>query len=105
VAAKDTAANVVTVVRGHDHRRLFASKITLTAAAWVDAPPAEGGRYKIRFRHLGAMCEGRVEGAAGGGFKLSLAEPAWGVAPGQIGAVYEGEVCLGGGVVQSCEVT
>jgi tRNA-specific 2-thiouridylase len=38
-------------------------------------------------------------GAAG--FELSFSDPQWAVTPGQSAVLYDGDVCLGGGVIQS----
>jgi tRNA-specific 2-thiouridylase len=35
------------------------------------------------------------------GFELSFSDPQWAVTPGQSAVLYDGEVCLGGGVIQS----
>jgi tRNA-specific 2-thiouridylase len=34
-----------------------------------------------------------------GGYALSFPEPQWAVTPGQSAVLYDGEVCLGGGVI------
>ena len=36
---------------------------------------------------------------AGGRLRLDFDEPQWAVTPGQSAVVYDGEVCLGGGVI------
>ena len=38
---------------------------------------------------------------AGGRFHLDFREPQWAVTPGQSAVLYDGEVCLGGGVIAS----
>jgi tRNA-specific 2-thiouridylase len=35
-------------------------------------------------------------------FALDFAQPQWAVTPGQSAVVYDGDVCLGGGVIHSC---
>ena len=37
--------------------------------------------------------------AADGSFRLHFEQPQWAVTPGQSAVVYDGEVCLGGGVI------
>jgi tRNA-specific 2-thiouridylase len=34
-----------------------------------------------------------------GGYGLTFTEPQWAVTPGQSAVLYDGEVCLGGGVI------
>jgi tRNA-specific 2-thiouridylase len=37
--------------------------------------------------------------SASGEFELSFKQPQWAVTPGQSAVLYDGEVCLGGGVI------
>ena len=42
-----------------------------------------------------------LDGDAGGSFALDFDRPQWAVTPGQSAVLYDGEVCLGGGVIDS----
>jgi tRNA-specific 2-thiouridylase len=68
-------------------------------ASWVagTAPPALGGAAKTRYRQSDAACE--LAPGANGAFALRFAESQWAVTPGQSAVLYQGEVCLGGGVI------
>ena len=44
----------------------------------------------------------RADGQAG--FELDFAEAQWAVTPGQSAVLYDGEVCLGGGVIATLDV-
>jgi tRNA-specific 2-thiouridylase len=37
-------------------------------------------------------------------FSLSFAQPQWAVTPGQSAVLYDGEVCLGGGVIAASQI-
>ncbi|MES2786130.1 MAG: aminomethyltransferase beta-barrel domain-containing protein, partial [Pseudomonadota bacterium] len=39
--------------------------------------------------------------SANGSFHLDFPQPQWAVTPGQSAVLYDGEVCLGGGVISS----
>jgi tRNA-specific 2-thiouridylase len=54
---------------------------------------------KTRYRQADAACF--VRGANQSSFALQFTEPQWAVTPGQSAVVYDGEVCLGGGVIAS----
>jgi tRNA-uridine 2-sulfurtransferase len=99
VARKDVEKNTLHVVQGHDHRWLLSSSLRAEDASWVAGePPAPGGYgAKTRYRQADAPCE--LSGAEGAGFELAFAQAQWAVTPGQSAVLYDGEVCLGGGVI------
>ena len=102
VAAKDVAANTLTVVRGHDHPLLRSHALSARDASWVAGePPAASGVFggKTRYRQADAPC--RLAGAAGGAFELVFDAPQWAVTPGQSAVLYDGAVCLGGGIIHA----
>jgi len=101
VARKDGENNTLWVVQGHDHPWLLSPTLDADDASWVagDAPVAGTYGAKSRYRQADASCELR-EGA-NGAFRLEFAEPQWAVTPGQSAVLYDGEVCLGGGVIGS----
>jgi len=99
VARKDMAGNTLWVVQGHDHPWLQSQMLEADDASWVAGHAPAAGAYaaKSRYRQADAACELR-EGA-GDTFRLDFAEPQWAVTPGQSAVLYDGEVCLGGGVI------
>jgi tRNA-specific 2-thiouridylase len=102
VAAKDVAANTITVVRGHDHPMLTAAGLTAREAHWIaGAPPVVTRRFgaKTRYRQADAPCQ--VRAAAEGVFSIAFDVPQWSVTPGQSAVLYDGQVCLGGGFIDS----
>lgn len=99
VARKDLERNVLYVVQGHDHPWLLSGELRAQDASWVAGHAPAAGAYgaKTRYRQADAACS--LEGAAGGTFSLSFTEPQWAVTPGQSAVLYDGEVCLGGGII------
>ena len=103
VARKDMAANTLWVVQGHDHPWLLSRSLDAGDASWVaGVPPMPGDcAAKSRYRQADAAC--RYLSATGdsdaGAFRLDFEAPQWAVTPGQSAVVYDGEVCLGGGVI------
>jgi tRNA-specific 2-thiouridylase len=103
VARKDMARNTLYVVQGHEHPWLLSHKLSADDTSWVAGhAPAHGGfAAKTRYRQHDAACE-FTEAAAGmpaGSFGLRFEQPQWAVTPGQSAVLYDGEVCLGGGVI------
>lgn len=100
VARKDIENNTLYVVQGHDHPWLLATSLHASQASWVagDAPKAESVHAKTRYRQADVPCS---MATSGDGFSLSFAEPQWAVTPGQSAVLYQGDVCLGGGIIDS----
>jgi len=103
VARKDMASNTLWVVQGHDHPWLQSQQLLAQDASWVAGDPPAAGvlAAKTRYRQQDATC--RLTDASAGGFCLSFSEPQWAVTPGQSAVVYDGEVCLGGGIIASAQ--
>ena len=101
VARKDVQTNTLWVVQGHDHPWLLTPRLRAQDASWVSGhAPADGElAAKTRYRQADATC--RFEADGGAGFALAFTESQWAVTPGQSAVIYDGEVCLGGGVITS----
>ncbi|MDO9315370.1 MAG: tRNA 2-thiouridine(34) synthase MnmA [Burkholderiaceae bacterium] len=105
-ARKDMATNTLYVVQGHDHPWLLSSVLVADDAQWVAGrPPAAGAlAAKTRYRQADAPCVLGASPAPSDAFELRFAAPQWAVTPGQSAVVYDGEVCLGGGVIAEVQV-
>ena len=102
VARKDMAANTLWVVQGHEHPWLQSHGLQAHDASWVAASAPPPGRYgsKCRYRQADSPAVWGVQPAPeAGAFKLDFADPQWAVTPGQSAVLYDGDVCLGGGVI------
>ena len=99
VARKDVANNTLWVVQGHDHPWLLSSTLEAGDASWCAGEPPAPGAYaaKTRYRQMDAPC--RLGLDSPGNFHLQFGQPQWAVTPGQSAVLYDGEVCLGGGVI------
>jgi tRNA-specific 2-thiouridylase len=101
VARKDIASNTLYVVQGHDHPWLLSSALTFDQASWTAgaAPAPRELSAKTRYRQADVACAVAPAGADGSGFALRFADPQWAVTPGQSAVLYDGDVCLGGGII------
>jgi len=99
VARKDVANNTLWVVQGHDHPWLLSSTLEAGDASWCAGEPPAPGAYaaKTRYRQMDAPCQLGLDSP--GNFRLQFGQPQWAVTPGQSAVLYDGEVCLGGGVI------
>ena len=98
VARKDLDRNVLVVVQGHQHRALLSQSLQASDVSWVagQAPPAGACAAKTRYRQADAPC---TYSPVSDGFSLEFEQPQWAATPGQSAVLYDGEVCLGGGVI------
>jgi tRNA-specific 2-thiouridylase len=104
VAGKDMASNTLYVVQGHDHPWLLSHELRAGNVSWVAGePPADGHACaaKTRYRQADARCTFRSASDYGAGqFALHFDDAQWAVTPGQSAVLYDGDVCLGGGIIE-----
>ena len=101
VARKDLAKNTLRVVQGHDHPWLLSHALTAQDVSWTAGHAPAPGAYgsKTRYRQPDAPCT--VVSADGASLSLQFPDAQWAVTPGQSAVLYDGDVCLGGGVIAS----
>jgi tRNA-specific 2-thiouridylase len=109
VARKDVERNTLRVVQGHDHPWLLSRRLTATDLSWVAGEPPAAGPLaaKTRYRQADAACVlapvARPAADAPPEMALEFGSAQWAVTPGQSAVLYDGEVCLGGGVIDSAQ--
>ena len=103
VARKEFNSNTLRAVQGHVHAWLQSAALEFDAASWVAGVPPESGRYaaKTRYRQANADCSFTPVDEARYGLRFDA--PQWAVTPGQSAVLYDGERCLGGGVIDQAE--
>ncbi|HUX72596.1 MAG TPA: tRNA 2-thiouridine(34) synthase MnmA [Steroidobacteraceae bacterium] len=102
VAAKDAARNALIVVQSQDHPLLLCGRFEVADLHWLNCAPADGEfacAVKTRYRQRDLACRVRVAAGAGANAEVHLGEPARAVTPGQYAVFYDGDRCLGGGVI------
>lgn len=99
VAGKARDANRLVVVQGHDHPLLHSRALCAGQLSWTLGQPPAPGRYaaKNRYRMQDAPC--LLSYDAAGQAVLTFDSPQWAITPGQSAVLYDGNVCLGGGVI------
>lgn len=93
VAGKDMDRNEVYVTRDLNDNTLWKKEIGLSSLHWINEAPS-GGEYQVRVRHRAPLIGAYLQGST-----LQLAEPQRAVTAGQSVVVYDGNICLGGGIV------
>ncbi|OBT11726.1 tRNA 2-thiouridine(34) synthase MnmA [Shewanella sp. UCD-FRSSP16_17] len=102
VVEKDLLRNVLIVGQGGNHPRLMSNGMTVSQLHWVDRKgPCSPAKItvKTRYRQQDVNCTVTTEGDD----KISVIfdEPVAAVTPGQSAVFYDGEVCLGGGIIDT----
>jgi len=101
VLHKDMAANVLYVGQGHEHPWLFSRRLRAQQLSWVaGSPPAVGSRLtaKVRYRQQDQDCV--VTTCSDDELQLEFVQPQRAVTAGQSVVLYDGECCLGGGIIE-----
>jgi tRNA-specific 2-thiouridylase len=101
VAGKDLPRNRLIVVQGRDHPALLRRDLVAGQLSWTSGKaPAAGVRLaaKTRYRQQDAACT--IAALDGASMRIVFDAPQWAVTPGQSVVLYEGEICLGGGIIE-----
>ena len=101
VVDKDVANNRLIVAQGGEHPRLMSVGLVARQLDWVDRQPiTEPLRctVKTRYRQTDIPCQ--IIPLSEDTIEVRFDEPVAAVTPGQSAVFYQGEVCLGGGVIE-----
>jgi len=101
VLDKDMQTNQLIVGQGHDHPRLFRQNLTAKDLTWcANKPPGLLFRCtaRVRYRQLDQAALVTV-GADGATLNIDFEDPVWAATPGQSLVLYDGDQCLGGGII------
>jgi tRNA-uridine 2-sulfurtransferase len=101
VAGKNLARNELLAVQGHDHPLLVSRALATGPCNWLVQPAALefASQIKVRYRQPDQEC--RVALRDGGALEVRFEQPQRAVTPGQFAVLYDGERCLGGGVIEA----
>ena len=103
VVDKQVADNVLVVAQGNEHPALFKTQLTATDVIWISGEPPTLPlicHAKIRYRQADQPCE---VSASYSKVQVSFTTPQRAVTPGQSVVFYEGDICLGGGVIEAAQ--
>ena len=108
VAGKDLSRNTLIAVQGGNHPLLFTDTLQVSQLHWINGAPellsSEGTSSalhctaKTRYRQSDQACTVEKNNF---GYLIKFDEPQRAVTPGQSVVLYQDEICLGGGVIES----
>ncbi|MDY7025956.1 MAG: aminomethyltransferase beta-barrel domain-containing protein, partial [Pseudomonadota bacterium] len=101
VIDKDVKNNQLIVAQG-EHHRLYSEALWIHHIHWITETPAElpfSCKAKTRYRQADQSCH--IEADPKGGYWVYFKQPQRAVTPGQYAVFYQGETCLGGGVIEA----
>jgi len=102
VVEKDLINNVLIVAQGHDNSALLSMGLTASQLHWVDRQPIRQPlrcTVKTRYRQSDIPC--KIIPINDDNIQVIFDEPQIAVTPGQSAVFYQGEICLGGGVIET----
>lgn len=106
VLDKDIKNNVLIVGQGHNHPLLFKQRLVCNNVHWIagQAPAMPLHCYaKTRYRQSDQACvvTALPDGSDNNHYEVVFATPQRAITPGQSVVFYQGDVCLGGGIILS----
>ena len=102
VVDKNIDNNRLIVAQGHDHPRMLHNVLECKQLHWVDnTVPSATPNYtaKIRYRQSDQSCH--ITMIEPDHYKIVFEKPQRAITPGQSVVLYQDEICLGGGIIES----
>jgi len=102
VLHKDLDNNILYVGQGHEHPWMLSTRLVASQLAWVSGTAPATGREltaKVRYRQQDqAMRIVQIDEVH---MHIEFSQPQRAVTPGQSVVLYDGDACLGGGIIET----
>jgi tRNA-specific 2-thiouridylase len=99
VCGKDLERNELIVGQGHDSIYLESNWCTATDANWISYKPVAGNKYTAKFRYRQKDIDVTIEYKENNEIIVRYPSMCRAVTPGQAVVIYDGEICLGGAII------
>jgi tRNA-uridine 2-sulfurtransferase len=105
VTGKDAARNVLNVAQGPDQKALMTRQLQAAGMNWLsDGAPAQHFSANVKLRYRQADQPATIDAIRVDCVGILTDEPQRAVAPGQSAVIYQGDRCLGGGVIARTDI-
>jgi tRNA-specific 2-thiouridylase len=101
VVDKDLDNNILIVAQGQDHPRLYHNTLETSDIHWINGNESAVASCtaKIRYRQADQKCS--IESRSADRHIIHFEQPQRAITPGQSIVLYQDEICLGGGVIET----
>ena len=101
VCGKDLEKNELIVGQGHDSQYLMSDNCFASSVNWICDKPIEGKKYTAKFRYRQADNEVTIKYIDDDHIQVFYPSLVRAVTPGQAVVIYDGEICMGGAIIDS----
>ena len=99
VCGKNLEKNHLIVGQGHDSKFLISNNCIATDLNWITDKPIEGKLYQAKFRYRQADNDVTIKYLGEDKIQVFYKNGCRAVTPGQAVVIYDGEICLGGAII------
>ncbi len=100
VAAKNIKTNEIFISRAGRDEMPARYELGVSGCNWISGTPPEKKALSVKVRHGAKMYPAEIEYLENNRLRVKFQEKDRGIAPGQFAVLYDGEYCLGGGVME-----
>ena len=101
VCGKDLEKNQLIVGQGHEFKYLISNNCIASMTNWICDIPLEGKTYQAKFRYRQADNDVTIKFLDKDRIQVFYPQGVRAVTPGQAVVLYDGEVCLGGAIIDT----
>lgn len=99
VCGKDLEKNYLLVGQGHDSEYLISNNCYASECNWITDRPIEGKKYTAKFRYRQPDNDVTIKYLDDNRIQVLYPEGVRAVTPGQAVVIYDGEICMGGAII------
>ncbi len=100
VTGKDLTKNEVYVTTDLEDSKLWARTFELSDVSWINTEPLSDKKCQLRTRYRAPLVAiKKLQHLSSGNWEIELEDDVRAITPGQSAVIYEGDRCLGGGII------